>query len=425
MKILRNCLLGATALAGASFGLSGQAMAQPQLIDMSAMGKQMADSGIYWNIGYFDTLASLTSGGAQTGTSNIGHLFAGSILDLETMFGIKGASWHTTFEERSGVPLNGGGNMSATNYGFQEDAGPIAIRLTEFYWEQGIDNDRIDVKVGRIEPTLEFALSTVACDFVGGIICAQPGSWYYSNRNGAYPASEWGGRVNIAITKEVYLKFGAFQETPDNTAEGDHGFTWRTDHTTGVLLPVELAYQTGWDQQLPVKYTVGGYLETAGGYGGSTNPSHSAFWLQGEQTLWRPDMKTHQSLMAIAGGIFYDNKTPFKNELYAGLVMRAPLGDLRPSDELLLLAGRYEINNGNAPFGAGGNRPAEYMFELSYAAQIAQGLQVQPFLQYAANPVIWNTSVTPNKPYGNDVVIGARVFVYLNTLLNLPIWAPH
>jgi porin len=154
---------------------------------ITAFGQTLKDKGVYLQLGYVYDMNSLVSGGLKRGTIPTGELSFGAIFDLQTIMSIRGASFHITFDERSGFGLNG--NVG-TQGPLEANVGPTrSIRLSEFFWEQAFDDGKIDIRVGRTNPTLDFAVSDISCEFVSSIICSQPGSWYFSNNNDAYPAS--------------------------------------------------------------------------------------------------------------------------------------------------------------------------------------------------------------------------------------------
>jgi carbohydrate-selective porin OprB len=73
---------------------------------VTALGQTLKNDGIYLQLGYTQIVASLVSGGFQTGTFPTGELYFGTVLDLQTILGIPGASFHITFDERSGYAIN-------------------------------------------------------------------------------------------------------------------------------------------------------------------------------------------------------------------------------------------------------------------------------------------------------------------------------
>jgi porin len=439
-KMRYGLCLGATALAWAGSGISTPVYAQgapaggpiPMFDSITAMGQQMGQNGIYFNLGYTEDFSRLVAGTPKVGTSPIGHANAGVTFDLEKLIGIPEASVHVIFEERSGRSNSGG-----TDLGLNQNAGPVKYRLSQFYWEQGFLGDRIDVQVGRTEPTLEFAVSDISCAFVTGVFCAQPGTWYSQNKNGAYPAAEWGGRVNLAVTPQIYFKVGAYQDTKVGTGFMDAGFDWRTAGSTGAFIPVELGYLTGFgDVRLPSKYDVGYWRDTSqfnkGNQAGNpTVTGRDGGYIQLQQTVWRPDSKTNQSLTLFGGAIWYDQSPAYSGQYYAGLYDRAPWGAARPLDTIGLVGTMATINqSGTAclPINCTGtpHRGAPFdktfLFEVNYGIGILPGLTAKPYAAWSVQPF---TQANPAAHVENGVALGVELTVVFEQLLNFPVFVPH
>jgi porin len=331
---------------------------------ITAFGQTLKDKGVYLQLGYVYDMNSLVSGGLKRGTIPTGELSFGAIFDLQTIMSIRGTSFHITFDERSGFGLNG--NVG-TQGPLEANVGPTrSIRLSEFFWEQAFDDGKIDIRVGRTNPTLDFAVSDISCEFVSSIICSQPGSWYFSNNNDAYPASSWGGFLNIAVTQSVYFRIGVYDDDP--SFGGANGFNWNVEHSTGVFIPAELGYQTDFDNaRYPAKYNVGGYWDDSS----FTTPQgvpmrgRTSVYAQAQQTIWRPDQATHQSLTLFGGGIIYSGGAPYWAQYYAGLFDRAPVTE-RPRDTIGLIGSYYANNSDEMP-----NKPSQWVFELNYGISIA------------------------------------------------------
>jgi porin len=325
---------------------------------ITALGQTLKNEGIYLQLAYAYDMNSLVSGGLKTGTIPNGELSFGAVLDLQKIAGIQGASAHVTFDERSGFGLNG---LAGTQGSVEANIGPTrSIRLSELFWEQAFYNDRIDIKVGRTSPTLDFATSDISCEFIFGIMCSQPGTWYFSNENNAYPAASLGGFVNLQPTRNVYFRTGIYDDDPSNG--GANGFNLNVAHSVGVFVPAELGYQTYFeDARYPAKYDVGGYWDAAR----YTTPrgvpmqGRTAVYAQAQQTIWRPDPATHQSLTLFGGGIVYNGGAPYWGQYYAGLYDRAPV-TARPHDTIGLIGSYYANNSDEMP-----NKPGQWAFELN------------------------------------------------------------
>jgi porin len=401
---------------------------------INAMAKQMAANGIYFTLGYTEDVTRMASGGVpgNIGWHPIGHASAGVTFDLQTIAGLTGSSLHVIFEERNGIPSQSGNDL-----GTNQNAGPVKYRLTQFYWEQGFDNDRIDIQVGRTEPTLEFAVSDISCITVTDIICAQPATWYATNNNGAYPATEWGGRVNVAITPQIYAKVGAYDDDPHGNGFMNAGFDWNTSHSTGVFIPAEIGYLTGFnDVQLPGKYDIGYWHDTSGytygnQVGNRTVNGRNSGYIQLQQTIWRPDMKTKQSLTIFGGATFYDNTAAYRGQYYLGLFDRAPLGDLRPLDTAALVGTMLDINTSStacvAPTCTGPQHPGApwsrtWMMEANYGIGLAPGLSATPYIAYVAQPFTQGNAAAKTQ---NVVTFGVELTIVFDQLFGFPVFVPH
>jgi porin len=384
---------------------------------ITALGQTLKNEGIYLQLAYAYDMNSLVSGGLKTGTIPNGELSFGTVLDLQKITGTQGASVHVTFDERSGFGLNG---LVGTQGSVEANIGPTrSIRLSEFFWEQAFYNDRIDIKVGRTSPTLDFATSDISCEFIFGIMCSQPGTWYFSNENNAYPAASWGGFVNLQPTRNVYFRTGVYDDDPSNG--GTNGFNLNVAHSVGVFVPAELGYQTYFeDTRYPAKYDVGGYWDAAS----YTTPQgvpmqgRTAVYAQAQQTIWRPDLATHQSLTLFGGGIVYNGGAPYWGQYYAGLYDRAPV-TARPHDTIGLIGSYYANNSVEMP-----NKPSQWAFELNYGISIVSGLTLKPYTQYVISP---NNFMAPrgSKEPSDAWIVGFQVVINAGQLFGFPTFTVH
>jgi porin len=437
-KLGNFCSVGAAALACLCSGVFGPASAQtpsasplagiPIYDSVSAAGQNLAKNyGIYMDFSYTEDFSALVAGGQRTGIQPIGETFANVILDLQTLLDITGASFHIAFDERNGIPIGTIGGIAATSGILQASAGPTKYRLVELYWEQGFDNDRLDILVGRTQPTFDFAFATIGCDFVSSIICAQPGTWYGATNNQGFPGVEWGARINFQVTPQLYVRTGAYEDDPSQGGFIPAGFNLNVEHATGVFVPMEIGYLTSFrDAAYPVKYDIGGYFDTSDFTrpNGTVGNGRQAFWAQGEQTIWRPDRATNQSLRAFAGAIIYSGNEDFWGQYYAGLFDYAPFGKARPGDTVGFIGTLYKDNVGYLPNSYNGN---QWLFELNYGARIIPGLTFKPYAQAVIGPDNPNniTNSFGSRKLNNDWVLGFQVVLDLAQLFQWPQFVPH
>ncbi len=358
--------------------------------------------------------------GSKRAPCRPGNSISVPVLDLQTILGIPGASFHVTFDERNGYALN---SIVGTQGPLQSNSGPTrATRLSELFWQQAFFEDRIDVRVGRMNPTLDFATSDFACQFVSSILCAQPGSWYFSNSNQSYPVSTWGGFINVVPAPNFYVRAGIYDDDPSQANANQNGFNWNVSGSTGVFAPVELGYQTDFTNALlPSHYSVGFY-EDAASYTAPvaiSRTGRSAEWFLAEQTVWRPDQNTNQSLTLFGGGIIYNGGAPYWSQYYGGLLDRAPFGSARPRDTIALVASYYANNQNERP-----NKATQWIYELDYGFSLIPGVTLQPYTQYVQHPNNFLAPIGSKQP-DNAWVVGVQVAVDFAAMFSFPKFVAH
>jgi len=114
-------------------------------------------------------------------------------------------------------------------------------RLSEFWYQQTWLDDRLLWKVGRVAAGETFG--SFNCNFQNLTFCGpQPGSVrgdYWLN----YPVSQWGTRLEFAVTPQVRVMLGVYQVNPtyidDSWAAHNGLLPDNPSGTTGALIPLE------------------------------------------------------------------------------------------------------------------------------------------------------------------------------------------
>jgi len=447
----------ACAIAGVGVSANAQTPAAPPPAPFPgsepivAFGQDMAAKGVFFQLSYDEQITGLAGGGAKQAIMPVGNGSAGVIFDFQTMFGLTGSSFHINFNQRSGLGIGPGvpqGGDAGTSMYLQYDHEGLAFNMSQFYWEQGFDNDRIDILIGRTQPTFDFMFSDISCVAIFDMLCAQPGSFYSMQGSSPYGYSQWGGRINLQLYPQVYLRAGIYDE--DGTVNANfhsNGFTWSSTHSVGVLIPFELGYQTNFSSaQYPAKYDVGFYVDTSAynnitlstaGYvnTGTVNRDRTAIWAQLEQTVWRPDRATNQSLTAFAQMITYSGGGNFYGQYTAGLYDRAPFGAARPLDTITFEATWYRDNYGYLLQGGGASAAYQlsaphrnpFGVELNYGFNIIPGFTITPYVQLVVDPDNPGgyTNSAGSTTLKNDWLLGVQLSLDLAGLFHFPVWAPH
>jgi porin len=453
MELLRGsrCLSGTVVTALALGGMVSSASAQStsaQSADGSrpgdlfslnqigqAAGQMLQNYGIYLKSGYVNDILGNVKGGNVPGVTATGDAYAGVDFDMETIAGIPNAAIHFMMDDRTGKQA---ATLAGTNFGLSGENGPSdTVRLSEFSWDQSLFDDHLRVLVGRVNPTADFATFDLACAFLSNITCAQPFAWYVNDSGPAYPVSTWGGRITVKPSLSSYLRVGVYQDDPSQGDVTEHGFDWGINRSTGVFIPFEVGYQTGFfSTRYPFHYDIGGFYDTgsytvpAAGAGHSdlNRRGRTAFYAQLEQTVWHPDPATDRSL-TVFGGVLAatGGYQQYPVSVYAGVFLRRPFTS-RPNDSVGLEGTYVAINKSAeaqvaANFEASGlappDQPNEWIFEANYSFAVAPGVSIAPVAQYVIHPdqIGFNN---PSPGVHGAFLIGAQVVIDLNEMLGLP-----
>ncbi|VDZ70121.1 carbohydrate-selective porin OprB [Klebsiella aerogenes] len=333
-------------------------------------------------------------------------------LDLEKLLNWQDAEFQMTITDRNGQNLSD--QIADPRTGMLSSVQEVygrgqTWRLTQFWLRKGLFGDVLDLKAGRVtvgEDFDNFDSKFQNLAFGSG----QAGNWrgdHWYN----WPVSQWGGRVRLNITPEVFMQVGFYNQNPYNYDRGD-GFRLEFSPTEGNLVPVELGWQPklGSDK-LPGNYRLGYYYSSVNDnvYGswhnGGFNDTAHAYggYILAQQQLSAQGGSTDRGITLTLQAVMNDHKTS-KTDNYQSIAVtwKGPF-DARPQDEIGVGAARIHVNsaytrmlrqenafNGETDYNSPTYLPvqegAEYNYELYYNVQATDWLQIRPNLQYVSAP---------------------------------------
>jgi porin len=400
-------------------------------------------AGIEIKFEYTNEVFAVMSGGVRRESSYEGQVHLSVNTDLEKLIGWTGGKAHVTVlqihDSGRNVAENSGSIFDPSNL----DALPTT-RLYTAYFEQSFAN-KVLLRIGQIVGDGEFFTS----DTAGGLINGTFGwaSIFGANmRSGgpAYPLATPGVRVQVNASEEITALAAVFSGDPAGCNCNDNPQACNRYGTTfsfsgGALGIGEVQYAVNQDKKaagLPGVYKLGAWYATADyadqRYGldaagaivslaspAATGPlNHRGNWgIYGvaDQMVWRNGASS-LNLFVRSGtspsdrnllSYYVDTGAGFKGLIpgraddvltfgaaYAGISRDAAALD---RDTLAINGPPYPI------------RDYEFLFEVSYQAQIAPWWIVQPDLQYIVHP--GGHVPDPNNPnaaIGNAFIAGIR-----------------
>lgn len=404
-------LLSTQALAAGAFS-----SASPYMFgDWDGARTRLEQKGVKLSAGYtMEAAANLAGGYDKSTTARYSDQQAFGInLDLQKLLSWQDTEFQFTMTNRDGQNLSDviadprAGQLSSVQevYGRGQ-----TWRVTQLWLRKGFFDDMLDIKAGRV---------TVGEDFDNfdskfqnlALGSGQAGNWrgdHWYN----WPVAQWGGRVRLNVTPEVFFQVGFYNQNPYNYSKGD-GFRFEFHPTQGNLVPVELGWQPKLGAEgLAGNYRLGYYYSSTkdpvygsyrnGGYGDTDAHAYGGYLLA-QQQLTRQGGSNDRGIGVSVQAVMNDHKTSKTDNYQAvSFTWKGPF-DGRPKDEIGLGAARIHVNADYTRMQRTENRDsgitdyrnmawlpiqsgAEWNYEIFYDIHVTNWMSLRPNLQYVTSP---------------------------------------
>jgi porin len=339
------------------------------------VGHLLEDSGILAEPVYYGEVFTNTRGGISTDSATRYHglLELPVALDFEKMqvpvpgeFFLLGQNTHGRGLSEDFV----GDTLVLSDI----DAFGNVMQVGEYWWQWGLLDGDVTVRLGKQDVNTEFVFMESAVDFIQSSFELTPSAGLPS-----YPLQSMAGVVLVQLRESLQLKLGVW----DAFAKKE---SWGISNNEVVLLIGELEYKYALlDGTLPGTLSLGaGYLSEGIVSGNRLSATHG-YAVQLEQQVYREclDDTDHSQGLAIFGAYY---------PRFAGqFVLMDSIGDSAAAGLIYtgLIAQRDEDVLGAGVAWAElyqGGTNQETVVEVFYKAQITPFLSVQPDLQYIASP---------------------------------------
>ncbi len=390
--------------------------------DWGGLRTELLEKGYDFQFSYQSESATNLSGGYDddhtaryTDQFNMGGMF-----DLQKILGWEKANFQLLITERSGRditndrladPRTGSiGSSTQEIYGRGQ-----TWRITTMAYQQKFFDDVLDIKVGRLPIGSDF--DSTGCVFqnnalCGGLVGHGSTVWYNS------PVGQWGGRVKVNFTPQIYAQVGVYEYNP-SLLESNNGFKLNTAGRVGNTYVSEVGWTPSLGEHgMAGKYMVGGYWNSADAkdvledrHGNPRQISgQDADQLDGRYGMYayaRQQVTTvggdnKRGLSLFAHYAQYDKRSSTLDwQAQVGAIYAGPF-DARPQDSMAIgfsemhvnpaLTKNQRLHNETRNLTNYDNpayqpiQHAEYAAEIHYDFKLTPWLMVRPNLQYLANP---------------------------------------
>jgi porin len=231
--------------------------------DWFGLRDTLAAWGITPSVRYATNLQASVLGGRRLGHAYAGELSVDVDLNLDTLVGLRGLSFHASADWTSGDNLSADvGNVFIVAQFFEGRQ----ARLYTLFVRQSLLDDRVDLKIGRFGTGDDFLGPPVGLSVVNEVLNPIVLA-LQQNVPGitADPNATWGGRMIVRPRATVSLAVGAFYSDPRRDQLTANGTEFEIDRKAGAFLVAEAAYYANQDRGatgLPGRYRLGGYYDS-------------------------------------------------------------------------------------------------------------------------------------------------------------------
>ena len=379
----------------------------PRVLGDWALRDRLFERGLDFQLGYVTETATNLSGGTRSVVDYTHQVTVGATFDLERLVGLHDAVIQVTYTERAGRNLVDDAQLGTLQLVQEVWGRGQTVRLTELSFEQKYFSQLVSWKWGRLPVGGDFAV--FPCDFQNLTFCgSQPG-----NIAGGYifnwPISQWGTRVKVNLADFGYYQLGIYDQNDQYLGFTDKLLPVWYAGSSGVLLPVELAWLPRFaGGTLAGSYKIGAWYSSASANDAVLDVNGDLAALTGVSPLRRQGLyggylsfqqqitrtssdNPNGGLKLFLNAVFADPATStIEQQIAIGAWYTGPFS-FRPNDVIAFAAGTTRLNSRVTDVGAlqnalgtgpGPVKTAEYVFELDYTFVPTPGFLVRPNVQY-------------------------------------------
>lgn len=248
------------------------------------------------------------------------------------------------------------------------------MQVSEYWWEFGLFDDQLVVRLGKQDLNTEFLVMNLADDFIQSSFGLSPNLGFPS-----YPSPSMAAVVLAQLTPSLELKLGIW----DALAEGGG---WGFSNNDVMLTVGELEYEYALaDGQLPGALAIAIGHASAGDVFGQAVPSENGYYIQLEQLVFRENRCDELNPQGLGLFVSYlprsstgENPLPVINDSVVGGMVYTGLIPGRDEDVVGAGLAWARLHQG------GTNQ--ETAVELFYKANLTPSMSIQPDIQYIATP---------------------------------------
>jgi len=321
-----------------------------------------------FRFGYLSETATNIQGGDRQLWRYADQWTFAATIDLQELLGIEQAVFAVTLTDRNGRSLSRDAGLGSLQQVQEIYGRGQTWRWTQFSYQQQYFDGRLDWKIGRLVGGEDFA--DFSCEFMNLTFCGPPpgniavGYWYN------WPVSQWATRLRANFKGLGYVQLGAYEVDPDNLLTKNGMDLGDSGGASGVLVPLEAAWQPVFRSTLDGSYKVGAWYNTSSSAGVA---EHYGAYINFLQRLTAPT--SERGVRVFLNATFADRRSALTHQIATGVFYTGPF-DLRANDEVGFAIGSTHART----------LGSECVSEIFYALRAASWLELRPNVQYVHQP---------------------------------------
>ncbi|MCH4023473.1 MAG: carbohydrate porin [Acetobacter sp.] len=375
--------------------------------------KWLSDRGFSFQLSYKSESIANVGGGLSKGMSYTHEITLTTVFDLGKLIGWDGWKFNAVMLERAGrqVSYDHVGEHKILLSEIYSLSGNAAAHLADMYLEKSFYHNKVNINLGRMTLTHTYSTSALLCTFM--IQCSAPVAVKSNPGWSVYPRATWGGTVRLRPTRDLSLTTGVY--TSGVLQDNPSGWAWGSQSTTGVMVPVELAWEPFFGRDKLVGHYKLGFGHDTARYNDliGTIPAadqsyvhrekskpRDTFYIEADQMVYRSHGQNQMAGGYLMAG--YIHNTPsistFTDQVYVGTSLLGII-PFRPLDRFGVMYSYYHLSNrlsygqrlrqdAGMSMGAFVTGPQTHTatLEAYYSVPVIPGLVLQPVFEYMMRP---------------------------------------
>lgn len=349
--------------------------------DWGGLRPRLDDRGISFQASLTTDSSDVLSGGANTGGTAFRSLFNANVtLDADKLLGLKGGTFFANFQQTFGD--NGSADVGALQSTSSIDVDGQRTQVSELWYEQLLLDDKVRIRVGKVDANGDFANAPDAGEFVNAAFGAAQTLLGFPS----YPDPSTSVNVFVKPIDNLYLGAGVYDgSTQAGINTGSYGPAKAFDGGSHLFYIAEGGATWSVDKR-DGRVGIGAWHHTANFDrldGRGTQDGATGEYLVFDQCLFRANPEKDDDKRGLGFFLKYGHAdgdiSPIEHQISTGLAWAGMPGR---DDDVIGAAVTCGLLSGKGSYNGGD----ETAYEVFYKLKLADWLSLKPDLQYVHNP---------------------------------------